>query len=153
MDETKVSWDNICILILKKCYHIGITFHMTLLFCSSTFGIIVCIQTFSRWNIVMNDWNLYEKSLSKYKKCKICRCKMSKIFFTKEWQIMLGLLLVLVTLHGQYIYTRGAYPWSGSHHHSTWYQNFDKPWTIFWLCRNQSCHDTCLALSAKMRRK
>lgn len=55
-----------------------------------------------QWTIVTCHWNSDEKSLSKWPQLQLCEYLMS-IMFYKEQQILLGLLLMLVTLHGRYI--------------------------------------------------
>ena len=54
----------------------------------TNFGMI-CIQAILWWNIVMDDWNANEKSLSKWPYLQHCKSIMPK-YVNKEWQILLG---------------------------------------------------------------
>jgi hypothetical protein len=49
----------------------------------------------------MDDWKLDEKSLNKWQQLQHCKSKMPTNIY-KEWQILLGLHIVLVTLHGRF---------------------------------------------------
>ena len=53
------------------------------------------------WNIVMDDWNLDENLLSKWQYLQHCKSIMPIIFY-KEWWMILGFHLLLVTLHGHF---------------------------------------------------
>ena len=52
----------------------------------------------------MNDWDLDEKPLSKWQVFQLINLLWPFIylFLDKEWQIILGLHLVLVLLHGRF---------------------------------------------------
>ena len=50
---------------------------------------------------VVDDSNLDENSLNTWKSMQHCKSVMPKIFY-EEWQIILRLHLVLVTLHGRF---------------------------------------------------
>ena len=54
-----------------------------------------------RWSIVMDDWNLDEKSLGTRQYLQHCKSIIPQNIY-EEWQIMLGKNLVLVTLLPQF---------------------------------------------------
>ena len=63
-----------------------------MLIIETKFGML-SILTFMWWNITMDD--CYDSN------CNNVNLTL-QFFYYKEWQIMVGLLLVLVTLHGQF---------------------------------------------------
>ena len=63
---------------------------------------ILFILIFSKWNIVMDDWNLDEKS-NKVKIIATLWIYCAQRFY-KEWQIILGLHWMLVPLHEQFTF-------------------------------------------------
>ena len=73
---------------------------------ATKFGIFY-ILTFLLCDIVMDIWNLGEKSLSKWQKItNIANLKNPNFyFFTRNRQTMLGFHLVLMTLHGLFTTT------------------------------------------------
>ena len=53
----------------------------------------------------MNDWELNEKSLDKSQQLQHYKHMPIIFYFSKEWQMMLNLHLVLVTLYGHFTIT------------------------------------------------